>query len=460
MSIPKLSLLSYQIEFIEAQKNHLYPAFVGGTGSGKSYVLAVGAILDAFHSANAIIGVYGPTIAHVRDICMEYILNLLISKFNFKKGKTEYDGDFHVNKNEMKIISHHPQLGSFIFKSMSDPDEIIGYQTYTAHVDELDTMEAAKAEKAWQNIGARTRQWPEGLTKDLMQWNPEFLNDNGTKGRWEPRNKMCAYTTPEGFKFVYRTWKKSKDPEYVIVKGKTKDNHFNGAAYFKTQLAKFGGDIENPRAKAYLEGDFVNMESGAVYYAFNRGDDKSSGHSSKETVRKGESLFIGMDFNVGKMAAAIFVKRKGGLEWHCVDEITDVLDTPDIISVIRERYPNHPITVYPDASGKSRDTGNASISDISLLKTAGFIVRAKSKNPFVKDRVSAVNKGFMDGKVFVNIDMCPTITDCLEQQAYDKSGKPSKDSGHDHCNDAFGYPLAFEMPLRKPLFSVPIRWIA
>lgn len=438
MSTIRLSLLSYQAEFLEAQKHHLYCAFVGGVGSGKSHTLAAGAFLDALHSPDALIGVYGPTIAHVRDICMAYILKLL-DAHGFIRDK-----DYTVNKNEMKINSLHSQIGSFIFKSMDDPSTIIGYQTYTAHVDELDTMDTEKAEAAWYAIMARTRQWPKNLDQQVMYWDK-------TRSRWGSRNKVCAYTTPEGFKFVYRTWARTEDKEYKIVKARTADNHFNDSSYYTNMLKRYPG----PLAKAYLEGEFVNLSSGSVYYAFNR-----TSHSSQEEIRKGESLFIGMDFNVGKMAAAIFVKRKGGLEWHCVDEIVDVLDTPDIISVIRERYSNHPITVYPDASGKSRDTGNASISDISLLKTAGFIVRAKSKNPFVKDRVSSVNKGFMDGKVFVNINMCPTITDCLEQQAYDKSGKPSKDSGHDHCNDAFGYPLAYEMPLRKPLFSVPIRWIA
>lgn len=444
MKAIKLSLLSYQAEFLSAQQTSLYCAFVGGVGSGKSYTLAVGAFMDALHSPQAVIGVYGPTIAHVRDVCMAYILNLL-AKHGFIKDK-----DFIVNKNEMKITSNHKQIGNFIFKSMDDPSTIIGYQTYTAHVDELDTMSEEKAQQAWYAIQARTRQWPDSLDEEIMAWSED-------SNCYEPRNKICVYTTPEGYKFTYKTWGKNLegtdtyDPEYRIVKGKTVDNPFNASTYFKNMLKKYPG----PLAKAYLEGDFVNLQSGTVYYSFDR-----HVHDSHEEIRTGEGLFIGMDFNVGKMSAIVFVKRHGGLQWHCVEEISDVLDTPDIIDIIKNRwqYKGHSITVYPDASGRSRDTTNASISDIALLKQAGFHVKARKSNPFIKDRVSAVNRGFSENKLFINVTNCPNATECLEQQAYDKHGKPNKDSGHDHSNDAFGYPIIYEMPLRKPVFNVPIRW--
>ena len=45
---------------------------------------------------------------------------------------------------------------------------------------------------------------------------------------------------------------------------------------------------------------------------------------------------------------------------------------------------------------------------------------------------------------------------CLEQQAYDDNGEPDKKSGHDHQNDATGYPIAYEMPIRKPVSNIVI----
>ena len=50
-----------------------------------------------------------------------------------------------------------------------------------------------------------------------------------------------------------------------------------------------------------------------------------------------EPLYIGMDFNVGKMAAITHVKRADGRP-RAVDELIDGFDTPDMIRRIKERY--------------------------------------------------------------------------------------------------------------------------
>ena len=112
--------------------------------------------------------------------------------------------------------------------------------------------------------------------------------------------------------------------------------------------------------------------------------------------------------------------------------------------------------MYPDASGKNRKSNNASTSDIAQLQQAGFEVRAKSTNPPVKDRVSAMNKALESGMVMINEQACPVTARCLEQQAYDKNGEPDKSGGVDHQNDGTTYPIAYEMPIRKPVINVPV----
>ncbi|OML96001.1 terminase, partial [Salmonella enterica subsp. enterica serovar Enteritidis] len=90
------------------------------------------------------------------------------------------------------------------------------------------------------------------------------------------------------------------------------------------------------------------------------------------------------------------------------------------------------------------------------LHNAGFEIRAKSVNPAVKDRVASVNKALEAGRLMVNEQACPVTARCLEQQAYDKNGIPDKTSGNDHQNDATGYPIAYEMPLVKPVSHIPV----
>lgn len=56
----------------------------------------------------------------------------------------------------------------------------------------------------------------------------------------------------------------------------------------------------------------------------------------------------------------------------------------------------------------------------------------------------------------VNEVACPVTARCLEQQAYDKNGEPDKKSGNDHMCDAATYPIAYEMPILKPVLHIPV----
>ena len=76
-------------------------------------------------------------------------------------------------------------------------------------------------------------------------------------------------------------------------------------------------------------------------------------------------------------------------------------------------------------------------------------------NPAVKDRINACNALILNGDgvrtLAINVDMCPNLTEALEQQAYDKHGAPDKSTGHDHVADAYGYFLVKQFPIKKPI---------
>jgi hypothetical protein len=124
-----------------------------------------------------------------------------------------------------------------------------------------------------------------------------------------------------------------------------------------------------------------------------------------------------------------------------------------MINIIKSKYNDHKIYMYPDASGRGRSTNNASVSDISLLQQAGFIIRAKPTNPRVRDRIMSANRAFEQGYVKINANKCPRTAECLEQQIY-KNGEPDKASGTDHQNDATTYPIAYEFPIVRPVAKV------
>lgn len=396
-----------------------FRALVTGYGGGKTWVGCMSTCKNFYEYPGYNQGYFAPTYPQIRDIFFP-----TIEEVAFNMGM---DVDIKEGNREVHFRIGRKFYGTTICRSMERPQSIIGFKIAHALIDEIDVMPKDKATTAWRKVLARMRY------KDA-------------------KNSIDVTTTPEGFLFTYQTFvnQVSQKPElsnrYGIVQASTYDNAKNlPEDYIPSLIEAYPQELIN----AYLHGQFVNLKSGTVYYTFDR-----KIHNSKEVIKPKEPLFIGMDFNVEHMAATVYVQRPSG--WHAVAELKDIFDTPDMISMIQGRWSSkgHRIIVYPDVSGGSRKSVDASSSDIALLRQAGFQVRAKKKNPSVKDRVLSVNKRFQSGKLYVNVLACPTVTQCLEQQSYDANGEPDKKSGHDHQNDATGYPIAYEFPISKPQFGL------
>lgn len=399
-----------------------YPCFVAGFGSGKSECMINQAIIDSFASPSALIYLHAPNYTLVRDVISTRLRQRL----------TEMGIKFIYNKTEMEIRPQHPQMGIFRLRSLDDPGKLVGYEAYRTHVDELDTLDVKKAEDIWNQLCARTRQ----TLKDVP--------------REDQSNRVCAYSTPEGFSFIYSRWVAKKTKGYEMVRASSYSNPHLPDDYIQSLLDSYPKHL----AEAYINGEFVNLTAGAVYRSYDR-----FRNDSREQVQGNEPLYIGMDFNIDKMAATVFVKRDNG--WHAVDEIYDWENTPKICEEIRRRYPSNLINVYPDRSGAARSrVDEASRSDLSILSSHPFHFMIKDRsdrkkrNSNVRDRVAAANKAFEDKQVFINHLKCPTVANALEKQAYDEQGRPDKNSPYDHQNDATTYFIETELPIVRPVANV------
>jgi phage terminase large subunit len=410
-----VSLLPAQKAF--ATSREPFPAFVGGYGSGKSSAAIARAMFlkSAFRQQN--VAYYLPSFPLIEDIAFQ----------RFPKLCEEKGWSYKLNKSGGAPYIEFPNAGRILFRSMGNPEGIVGYEVAHSILDELDTLKSSSAAAVWNRVIARNRQKMPG----------NFPNTVG------------VVTTPEGFRFVYEKWVKNPAPGYVLFRAKTEDN----AEHLPP------GYIENLRntypanlLAAYMNGEFVNLTAGSVYPEFDR-----KLNASAETVQPGETLHIGMDFNVTKMAAVVHVLRAD--EPHAVAELVNVFDTPAMIAMLKERFAGHSILVYPDASGGSRRSVLASESDLSLLRAAGFRVCVNAANPAVKDRVLAANALIhKDGmrRYRVNPQACPHLVESLEKQAYDKNGEPDKSAGFDHVIDATGYFIAYRYPIVKREASVHV----
>lgn len=250
--------------------------------------------------------------------------------------------------------------------------------------------------------------------------------------------------TPKGYNHCYETWMDGQNGRQPDCKSFSYTS-LQGGNIPESEIITAKRTMDLKTFQQEYEASFESYQ-GVIYYCFDR-----LLNASTETVRIGEQLHIGMDFNVTKMSAVVYVKR--GNDMHAVDEFYNLFDTPAMIEAIRERYPKNSIAVYPDASGDNRKSNNASETDISLLKKAGFSVYVNSRNPSVKDRINSTNSRFCntmnERHLFINIHKCPQFVKCLERHIYDPNGQPDKKSGFDHMNDAGTYPIAYLFPINK-----------
>ena len=310
-----------------------FKAYVAGYGSGKTFIGCVAQCLDFWKYPQINQGYFAPTFPQIRDIyypTIQEVADLCGLRVEIREG----------NK-EVHFFDGRKYRGTVICRSMQLPQSIVGFKIGNALVDEIDVMDTNKAEQAWQKIIARMR--------------------------WENApNKVSVTTTPEGYKFIYQRFVMNATKNYGLVQASTYDNEANLPDGYIESLA----DTYNPELRAaYLNGQFVNLFSGTVFRSYER-----KRCASRETIQPKELLRIGVDFNVTNGSGVVYVTR-GGV-WHAVDELTGIYDTPELIATIKQKYPEHQIRIYPDASGGSRKTVDASISDISLLQSAGFAVYA------------------------------------------------------------------------------------
>ena len=405
---------------------HKATAFVGGFGSGKSEAIFTRLLASKVQFPRNDLGYFAPSYSLIRDIAYPR-LEMMLDQTNLR---------WQLNKSDNAITIKN--YGKIIFRSLEIPDKIVGFEILQAFVDELDTLGEAHARAAWQKILARTRQANRNKKGHL----PE-----GFRG---PINKLYVATTPEGFRFCYKQWKKDPPNGYHLVVAPTASNPYLPEDYVETLRSSYPAELID----AYLNGEFVNLTGNAVYSSFSR----VHNHTDR-ILLPGEDLHVGVDFNVNNMSSVGHVLEVDENP-SAVVEFTKLKDTNDLIEQLTQfKERGHRVIVYPDASGKSRKTVDASRSDIQLLYQADFEVMAPHMNPPVKDRIISMNAMFHDGKdnrrYKVNTDTCPEYTEALEQQVYLPNGLPEKNPANnvDDLNDSAGYFIHQLFPVDRPKFT-------
>lgn len=411
----EVALLPHQRELLSDTQTR-YIALVSGFGAGKTHALVHKAIQLAYLNAGHTGILLEPNYPLLFDI--------LIPELEAELQKLGIPYEKRVTPNVNFHLYFGDKTSTILLRSFENWQRLIGVNAAWIGVDEIDTVRTDIAEKAWNKLQGRLR---------------------AGKVR-----QMFTTSTPEGFGFLYNWFYKQKRPDRRLIQARTTDNPFLPEDFIESLYANYPENL----IEAYINGQFVNLQSGTVCRMF----DRRFHHRSVE-LEKGEPIHIGMDFNVEKMAAVAFVIRDG--QFYAFDEFVDLYDTFEMVDAIKAKYwmYNRNITVYPDASGRQRHS-SASQTDLQIIRKAELKVSVLSKNIAVKDRIMAMNASFrsMLGETvhWVDTDRCPRYTEALEQLAY-RNGEPDKSSGYDHIFDGASYFIAQKFKPKQQRIIKPRR---
>ncbi len=402
-------------------------ALITGYGGGKTFIAGKRAIALALHNAPAPHLSVSPSHKIAKRTTIPTITSLLAGKKTLLPGF-----EYKYNKSDGEIkISYRGRVGTIWFGSGDEPDSLKGPNVGSSNIDEP----FIQSREVFDQVFARTRH-PQSRVREVgLTGTPEELNWGYDICQGEERDKYDLF----------------------MVNASTLDNLALPEEYRK-QIQKAFTD---KAAQAYIDGKFVNLTSGLVYYAF---DEK---YNVMRLPDPGHELEVGMDFNVDPMSAIVFWRN--GDHMHIVAEIElENADTEYMAQFINDnwRYTNDNGTdggsraesVYPDASGRARHSSSpGGKSDFHYLKEAGFEIKAPPANPKIRDRENAVNGKFKprNGKATLTIDpSCKKLIGYFHK--YTHEGKNKSDHKRmSHLIDATGYPVSYIYGVHRP--SVIVR---
>lgn len=334
---------------------------------------------------------------------------------------------------------HNSQAGyiqvgnvTLTYLQMQNPDDIYAFNFNCALIDELDELDAEKVPKVIKAIQERCRK--------MMPASQHF-----------PRRSSFMFfsTTAQGLGGTYHLIKQFDKANnlaksqgrpsplpYAIIRAKTEDNPHNDPEQVKRLRALYTEE----EAAAYLDGKFMNLANGRVWYSF----DRTKHMCMRFPINPSEQIYVGQDFNLGINASCEMIVR-GTTIYICHSH--HWLDMGDAAIRLRQYYPTQPIDMIPDASGKEIMQGFVEEFEKAHI---GFFWN--NRNPSVTERVMAVNMLFRTGRLKVmqpeadeelHKDDIENVLMTLETHDIDeKTGAPRKGVGikaPDHIGDSMSY---------------------
>ena len=329
------------------------------------------------------------------------------------------DGIYTV-KNESELFVEFPNGAVIQLKGAENRDSLRGVSLSSACLDEAAFM----SQEVWTEVIRPA-----------------------TSDRLAP---VLFITTPAGWNYLkdlYDYAKHSGDSNWEAFTFTTAD----GGNVTLDEIEAAKRELPEKTFKQEYLASFETL-SNRVYSNFDRAVNVTSNLPDPHTQKE---LYIGVDFNITPITAAIGIKAVDQL--FIIDEISiDNSNTTELAQEIKRRYPTQRIRAYPDPAGRARKTSAAGgQTDFTILEQFGFMTIAPQAHDPVADRINNVQAMLMNAKgdrrLFIH-PRCKELIKGLDGMTYKKdTSVPDKSLGLDHITDALGYLVSYEFPLRHPM---------
>src|SRR5580693_8432491 len=383
-----------------------FKGFSGPIGSGKSAALCQEAIRLSYQNPGRTGLIGSPTYPMLRDSTLTALLEAL----------NDNEVPFELNKAE-NVLTMTDSGSRILLRAVDEFERLRGTNLAWFGLDELTyTMEGA-----WLRLEGRLR---------------------------DPRaTRRCGFAvwTPKGFDWVYRKFVAKQVAGYEAIHAQPFENRFL-LAQVPDFYERLRGSYDENYYRQEVMGDYLNVQGGLVYHAFNR-----ERNVRRMEVDPGRPVVWALDFNVDPMCSVIAQVERNG-EVSVLDEIALRRATTEQACEEFEKrcgLPRAGVVVYGDASGASMNT--TGYSDYQVIRNyfgqrlAKVVYRVPKANPPVRDRVSLVNARLLNarGDVQLFVDpKCKELIDDFEQVSYQEESTQidkDKDRRRTHLSDALGY---------------------
>jgi PBSX family phage terminase large subunit len=398
-----VNLLRHQLDFLSSQEKFVLLA--GGVGSGKTFAGAHFVIQESITDPEPM----GLISANTYNQLINATLQTLFAELDNLGLRYEYN----QQKKMLKI-------------------EKSKWLTYS--MDNYDMVRGVEVGKLWNDE-----------TRDLSY--QAFLMLMGRLRDKRAKKLKARFTsTPLGFTFLYDYFiADKKTDEFRAIKASSYDNPYLPESYIESMQASYDEKI----FKQEVMGEFLSTTQGRIYYAFDR-----EKHVKRVEKHQNYPIWVGMDFNVSPMTAAICQHYNDTI--YVIDEIwIKNSNTSEAGKYIGQKY-GFNLPIVPDSTGRAMKTQGVGMSDHEILRQMGFDVKS-TNNPFRIDRYNTVNGLLSKNKIVIS-DKCQRLIKDLEQVTYKEgtSLPDTSDSDLTHISDALGYYVYYCSPIYKKQQTVSV----